>query len=44
MCPYLMGWLKDLTRADAAGLVMLAAVLVAGALAALSVPKRLVNR
>jgi len=42
--PYLMGWLKDLTRSDAAGLYVLAAVLVVGALAALAVPKSLVDR
>ncbi|HET9682611.1 MAG TPA: hypothetical protein VFP15_00795 [Gemmatimonadaceae bacterium] len=42
--PYLMGWLKDLTGTDVAGLIVLAAVLVAGALGALAVPKRLVDR
>jgi D-galactonate transporter len=42
--PYLVGWLKDLTHADATGLVMLAAVLVVGALATLTVPKQLVNK
>ena len=42
--PYLVGWLKDLTHADVTGLVMLAAVLVVGALATLTVPKQLVNK
>jgi MFS family permease len=42
--PYLMGWLKDLTGTDVAGLIVLAVVLVAGALGALAVPKRLVDR
>ncbi len=42
--PYVMGWLKDLTHTDVAGLFVLAAVLVVGALAALAVPKQLVNR
>jgi D-galactonate transporter len=42
--PYVMGWLKDLTHTDKAGLLVLAVVLVIGALAALAVPKRLVNR
>ncbi len=42
--PYVMGWLKDLTHTDVAGLFVLAAVLVVGALAALAVPRQLVNR
>ncbi|HEY6852735.1 MAG TPA: MFS transporter, partial [Gemmatimonadales bacterium] len=42
--PYLMGWLKDRTHTDVSGLLVLAAVLIVGAMAALAVPKRLVNR
>jgi MFS family permease len=42
--PYLMGWLKDLTHTDVAGLFVLAAVLVAGALGAVAIPKRLVDK
>jgi nitrate/nitrite transporter NarK len=41
--PSLMGWLKDLTHTDATGLLVLAVVLVMGALAALAVPKKLVD-
>lgn len=42
--PYLIGWFKDLTQSTNIGMYVLAAVLVAGSLAVLSVPGRLVNR
>jgi D-galactonate transporter len=42
--PYLIGWLKDLTHNTELGMFVLAGILIAGALAALSVPARLVNR
>ncbi|MGH8808483.1 MAG: MFS transporter, partial [Noviherbaspirillum sp.] len=42
--PYLIGWIKDLTHSTDIGMYMLAGVLVAGSLAVLSVPARLVNR
>jgi nitrate/nitrite transporter NarK len=42
--PYLIGWLKDTTQSTDVGMYALAAVLVAGAAAVLSVPARLVNR
>jgi nitrate/nitrite transporter NarK len=42
--PYLIGWLKDLTQSTNLGMYVLAAVLVAGCFAVLSVPARLVNR
>jgi nitrate/nitrite transporter NarK len=44
LSPYLMGWLKQATGANDAGMVMLAAFLVLGGLLALSVPKRLVDK
>jgi D-galactonate transporter len=42
--PYLIGWIKDLTHSTNIGMYVLAAVLIAGSLAVLSVPARLVNR
>ena len=42
--PYLIGWLKDLTQSTNSAMYVLAAVLVAGCFAVLSVPARLVNR
>ncbi|KDB05853.1 major facilitator superfamily MFS_1 [Burkholderia sp. lig30] len=44
LSPYLMGWLKQATSRNDAGMYMLAAFLVLGGLLALSVPKRLVDR
>ena len=43
LSPYLMGWLTDLTHTSVAGLLVLAVVLVAGALGALAIPKQLVE-
>ncbi|CAB3819831.1 Putative metabolite transport protein NicT [Achromobacter animicus] len=42
--PYLVGWLKDLTRTTNTGLSMLAGCLVVGALVALAQPAKLVNK
>jgi D-galactonate transporter len=42
--PYVIGWLKDLTQSTASGMYVLAVVLILGALAVLTVPKRLVNK
>ena len=42
--PFLVGWLKDLTQTTNTGMYMLAASMVLGALLALSVPARLVNK
>jgi D-galactonate transporter len=42
--PYLIGWLKDTTHSTNIGMYVLAAVLVTGAVAVLTVPARLVNR
>jgi len=42
--PYLVGWLKDLTHSTAAGMLVLAATLIIGALAVLCVPQTLANR
>lgn len=42
--PSLVGWLKDLTQSTDAGMYMLAASLVIGAVLTLSVPARLVNK
>jgi D-galactonate transporter len=42
--PYLIGWLKDLTNSTNIGMYVLAAVLLAGGVAVLTVPARLVNR
>ncbi|MBN3725487.1 MFS transporter [Burkholderia sp. Ac-20379] len=44
LSPYMIGWLKQATGSNSAGMVMLAAFLVLGGLLALSVPKSLVNR
>ncbi|WP_241338730.1 MFS transporter [Burkholderia cenocepacia] len=44
LSPYLMGWLKQVTGANDAGMYMLAGFLVLGGLLALSVPKRLVDK
>ncbi|CAN0622662.1 putative metabolite transport protein NicT [Burkholderia multivorans] len=44
LSPYLMGWLKQATSRNDAGMYMLAAFLVLGGLLALSVPKRRVDR
>lgn len=42
--PYVVGWLKDLTASTAAGMYAVSAVLVAGALAVLTIPPKMVNR
>jgi MFS family permease len=42
--PFLVGWLKDLTQSTNAGMYLLAASMVLGALLTLSVPARLVNK
>jgi D-galactonate transporter len=42
--PYAVGWLKEATAANAAGMYLLAAFMVLGGLLAVGVPKRLVNR
>lgn len=42
--PYLVGWLKDLTRTTDTGLYLLSACLVVGALVALAQPAKLVNK
>jgi len=42
--PYAMGWLKQATGANDLGMYLLAAFMVLGALLALSVPARLVNK
>lgn len=42
--PYLVGWLRDTTHSNSSGMYMLAGFLVLGAVLALSVPARLVNR
>ena len=42
--PFLVGWLKDMTQSTNAGMYMLAASLVVGALLTLSVPARLVDK
>ncbi|SPB15887.1 MFS transporter [Caballeronia novacaledonica] len=44
LSPYLVGWLKQVTASTASGMYMLAGFLVLGALLALSVPARMVNR
>ncbi|WP_321790494.1 MFS transporter [Burkholderia pyrrocinia] len=44
LSPYMMGWLKQATGANDAGMVVLAGFLVLGGLLALSVPKRLVDK
>jgi MFS family permease len=42
--PYLVGWLKDLTHTSAAGMYMTATVVLLGAIVALTVPAKLVDR
>jgi MFS family permease len=42
--PFMVGWLKDLTHTDRAGMYFLALVTVAGAATVLAVPARMVNR
>jgi cyanate permease len=42
--PYAMGWLKQATGVNEMGMYLLAAFMVLGALLALSVPARLVNK
>ncbi|MBR8304582.1 MFS transporter [Burkholderia dolosa] len=44
LSPYMMGWLKQATGVNDAGMYVLAAFLVLGGLLALSVPKRLVDK
>ena len=44
LSPYAVGWLKQATGANDSGMYMLAAFMVLGALLALSVPARLVNK
>jgi D-galactonate transporter len=44
LSPYLVGWLKQATASTASGMYMLAGFMVLGALLALSVPARMVNR
>ncbi|CAD6562604.1 MFS transporter [Paraburkholderia sabiae] len=44
LSPYAVGWLKQATSANAAGMYMLAAFMILGGLLALCVPARLVNR
>ena len=42
--PYIVGWLKDATHSTEAGMYVVSSAIVIGALAALAVPARLVNR
>ncbi|WCM22542.1 MFS transporter [Paraburkholderia bryophila] len=42
--PYLMGWLRQTTASNSAGMYVLAAFMALGGLLALSLPKALVNR
>jgi MFS-type transporter involved in bile tolerance (Atg22 family) len=42
--PFMVGYLKDLTGSNGAGMYFLAAVLVIGAVAVLTVPAKSVNR
>ncbi|RKP44870.1 MFS transporter [Trinickia fusca] len=44
LSPYAVGWLKQATSSNATGMVLLAAFMLLGALLALSVPARLVNK
>ena len=44
LSPYAVGWLKQATSANAAGMYMLAAFMILGGLLAICVPARLVNR
>lgn len=41
--PYMIGWIKDATGSTGIGLIVVAGFLVAGALGALAVPRKLVN-
>ena len=42
--PFLVGWLKDMTQSTNAGMYLLAASMVMGAILTMTVPARLVNR
>jgi len=42
--PFMVGWLKDLTHTDRAGMYLLAVVTAAGAATVLTVPDKMVNR
>jgi MFS family permease len=44
LSPYLVGWLRQATASNASGMYMLAGFMVLGAVLALSVPARMVNR
>ncbi|BCF97854.1 MFS transporter [Paraburkholderia sp. PGU19] len=44
LSPYAVGWLKQATSGNAAGMYMLAAFMVLGGVLAVSVPSRLVNK
>ncbi|ALL64467.1 Nitrate/nitrite transporter [Paraburkholderia caribensis MBA4] len=44
LSPYAVGWLKQTTSGNAAGMYMLAAFMVLGGVLAVSVPSRLVNK
>jgi nitrate/nitrite transporter NarK len=44
LSPYAVGWLKQATGANDAGMFLLAGFMVLGALLAISVPARLVNK
>jgi D-galactonate transporter len=44
LSPYAVGWLKQATAGNAAGMYMLAAFMVLGGVLAVSVPSRLVNK
>jgi D-galactonate transporter len=44
LSPYLVGWLRQVTASNASGMYMLAGFMVLGALLALSVPAKTVNR
>jgi MFS-type transporter involved in bile tolerance (Atg22 family) len=42
--PYVVGWLKDVTKSTEAGMFAVSTVLIVGALAILTLPAKLVNR
>jgi D-galactonate transporter len=44
LSPYAVGWLKQATKANDAGMYMLAAFMILGGLLAVSLPSRLVNK
>ncbi|HXZ06433.1 MAG TPA: MFS transporter, partial [Paraburkholderia sp.] len=44
LSPYAVGWLKQVTAANDAGMYLLAACMILGGLLAISVPARLVNK